>query len=270
MSVLTLANLPALYTWITIAVGGLGAGIVAGIFGIGGGTIIVPLLVSLGFSPTQAVGTSTITIFFAASSGTYQNWRTGKLNPRLIVGLGIPAIFCTQLGVWLTQVIPSAWLIWGFAGYLVGNAYLVQVRSHLAKQAKAQSPITGRDKQPDIWQEFLIGAIAGVLSGLFGVGGGIVLVPLQVWLLNSPIKPAIRNSLGAVMIIGIAGCLGHTVSGNVRWLEGLVLAGISVLGAQVGSRLLTHLGERFVSLSLTIYLLILAIYMLYQGIVTIS
>jgi len=100
------------------------------------------------------------------------------------------------------------------------------------------------------------------------VGGGVVLVPLQVWLLQAPIKPAIRHSLGAVMIIGIAGCLGHTLSGNVRWLEGLALAGLSMVGVQIGSSLLTHLSDRFVSLALTSYLFSLALYMVYQGVVS--
>jgi len=256
-----------LYTVSIIAIGGLGAGIVAGIFGIGGGTIIVPLLVSLGLTPVQAVGTSTITIFCAASSGTWHNWRTGNLDGRLILGLGLPAIFCAQLGVWLAQAIPARLLIWGFAGYLVVNAYIVQLRSRLAKLAP---DMPSAESKRGLWQEWLIGAIAGVLSGLFGVGGGVVLVPLQVILLVSPIKPAIRNSLGAVMIIGIAGCLGHSLSGNVRWLEGLALASLSVLGAQIGTRILVHLRERFVSLALTGYLLALAVYMLYQGIVTVS
>lgn len=258
-----------LYTVSIIAIGGLGAGIVAGIFGIGGGTIIVPLLVSLGLNPIQAVGTSTITICFAASSGTWHNWRTGNLDGRIILGLGLPAIFCAQVGVWLAQAIPPRVLIWGFAGYLVVNAYMVQLRASLAKLAREQ-----QQDQPlprnKVWQEWVIGAIAGVLSGLFGVGGGVVLVPLQVILLEAPIKPAIRHSLGAVMIIGIAGCLGHSLSGNVRWLEGLALAGLSVLGAQIGTRILVHLRDRFVSLALTVYLLTLAVYMLYQGIVAVS
>jgi Predicted permeases len=263
------------YTVSIIAIGGLGAGIVAGIFGIGGGTIIVPLLVSLGFSPTQAVGTSSITIFCAASSGTWHNWRAGNLEGKAILGLGIPAIFCAQVGVWLAQTIPPRFLIWGFAGYLVVNAYMVQLRAGLTKLAVDQP----QDQPPDqpmprtkrgVWQEFMIGAIAGVLSGLFGVGGGVVLVPLQVILLESPIKPAIRYSLGAVMIIGIAGCLGHSIGGNVRWLEGLALAGLSVAGAQIGTRILVYLREQFVSLALTAYLLALAVYMLYQGIVIVS
>jgi uncharacterized membrane protein YfcA len=253
-----------LYPVSIIAIGGLGAGIVAGIFGIGGGTIIVPLLVALGFTPAQAVGTSTITIFCAASSGTWQNWRAGNLNGRVMLGLGLPAIFFTQLGVWLAQTIPPRLLIWGFAGYLVGSAYMVQLRANLAKLV---SPEQSHAKS-GVGRELLIGAIAGVLGGLFGVGGGVVLVPLQVWLLQAPIKPAIRHSLGAVMIIGIAGCLGHTLSGNVRWLEGLALAGLSMVGVQIGSSLLTHLSDRFVSLALTSYLFSLALYMVYQGVVS--
>ncbi len=258
-----------LYTVSIIAIGGLGAGVVAGIFGIGGGTIIVPLLVSLGLTPIQAVGTSTITIFCAAGSGTWHNWRTGNLDSRVILGLGLPAIFCAQLGVWLAQVTAPRILIWGFAGYLVFNAYMVQLRAGLAKLAREQQQDQPMPKNK-VGQEWLIGAIAGVLSGLFGVGGGVVLVPLQVILLEAPIKPAIRHSLGAVMIIGIAGCLGHSLSGNVRWLEGLALAGLSVLGAQIGTRILIHLRERFVSLALTVYLLTLAVYMLYQSIVAVS
>lgn len=93
--------------WSGLVIGGLVAGVLAGFLGIGGGTVLVPLLVALGLAPVQAVATSSLAIVITAGSGSLQNWRMGYLDPRRVLFLGLPALATAQLEfIWLIAWLP--------------------------------------------------------------------------------------------------------------------------------------------------------------------
>lgn len=237
---------------------GLGAGVLAGLFGIGGATIVVPLFLSLNFSPLQAIGTASLSIVCASASGTWQNWRTGKLNIPKIWRLAVPAVVTVQLGVVLAKLSPPLWLLLGFASYLLINAWLVELRTRFGAWQ-------GKQGRVSLVQEITIGSLTGLLSGLFGVGGGMVLVPLQLVLLKEPVKSAICDSLAVVTLTGIVACLGHGWAGNVVWLEGILVAGAGAIGAQLGTRILPHLSDRLVTRMLQAFLGCLAVYTIHKA-----
>lgn len=110
-----------------------------------------------------------------------------------------------------------------------------------------------------------IGLLAGILAGLFGVGGGIVMVPLQMLFLKEGIKDAIRTSLGAIALISIWAVGRHALSGNVLWLAGIYLGIGGICGAQLGTRLLPKLPDNVVSLLFRGLLVLLAMYMASQA-----
>ena len=91
---------------LVLAIGGLVSGVMAGLLGIGGGVILVPLLVSLGNEPIKATATSSLAIVITSVSGSIQNWRMGYFNLKKILYLGIPALITAQLGVFLAIKIP--------------------------------------------------------------------------------------------------------------------------------------------------------------------
>jgi uncharacterized protein len=92
--------------WLFLAGGGLVSGILAGLLGIGGGIILVPLLVTLGYTTVQAVATSSLVIVISSISGSLQNWRMGYFDLQRVVYLGLPAIITAQAGVYLANRIP--------------------------------------------------------------------------------------------------------------------------------------------------------------------
>ena len=108
--------------------------------------------------------------------------------------------------------------------------------------------------------------MAGALSGLFGVGGGVVMVPLQMLILGEDIKAAVRTSLGAIVGIAVSGLVQHTLNGNVLWLPGLTLGVGGIIGAQFGTRLLPKIPERSVSLMFRLLLIALSIYMIIRAV----
>lgn len=256
--------------WILL-LGGLIAGLLSGLLGIGGGSIMVPLLVSQGFSPVTAVGTSTLAIALIAISGTVQNARMGYFDWQKVLSLGVPSILTAQLGAYLANRLPAANLLFAFGVMLLINIYLMYLRRQLITQIGVSGSQDNRvsQSQPQGIGRMLIclltGAAAGLLAGLFGVGGGIIMVPLQVLFLAEPIKTAIQTSLGVIIMTAISASLGHFRAGSVVVSAGLILALGGIIAAQGSARLLPRLGDRAVMALFNGLILILAGYTFYQA-----
>ena len=110
-------------------------------------------------------------------------------------------------------------------------------------------------------QLLAIGLAGGVLSGLLGVGGGIVMVPLLVIWAGYAQRDAHAMSLGAIVPISVAGVLTYGLAGEVRLPEALALAVGAVAGARVGAGLLSRLGDRPLKLAFGSFLVAVAILM---------
>lgn len=266
-----------------LAATGLFAGVLAGFLGIGGGTVLVPLLLTLGCEPVQAVATSALSIVITASSGSIQNWRMGYLNFKQVLGIGLPALLTAQLGAFLADKFPEHWLLVAFGLLLLLNIYLVEVRKRITARKKIEEE--GREnleeapkdlqnrqdarstvnKNRDIISRIATGSAAGLLAGLFGVGGGVIMVPLQILLLDETIKRAIQTSLGVIVITAISATAGHAIRGNVLWEYGLILGFGGLLGAQFSTRFLPKLPEKVVSLAFRGLLAILSVYIFWEA-----
>jgi uncharacterized protein len=244
-----------------LVISGLFSGILAGFLGIGGGTVLVPLLVTLGYTPVQAIATSSLAILITSISGTVQNWRMGYIDFKRVLLLGIPALVTAQLGVYLANVFPSYILLSAFGILLLLNIYLLELRKGLTS-GRLQ---TQEQRFNPTFAKIFTGGTAGILAGLFGVGGGVIMVPLQILLLGEPIKLAIQTSLGVIVLTAISATIGHTVSGNILFVEGIILGTGGLLGAQFSTRFLPKLPDRVVLLAFRTLLAILAIYMFWQA-----
>ncbi|MEG4631326.1 sulfite exporter TauE/SafE family protein [Microcoleus sp. AR_TQ3_B6] len=268
---------------------GLFAGILAGFLGIGGGTVIVPLLVALNYAPVQAVATSGLSIVITAISGSIQNWRMGYLSLSQVAGIGFPAVITAQIGAYLAGIFPPYLLLLAFGLLLWLNIYLIEVRKSITAKQKAEAeqgelggqggegenpqlPITNYQLpnnskilfHPTL-AKIATGSAAGLLAGLFGVGGGVIMVPLQILLLGESIKTAIQTSLGVIVITAISATAGHAARGNILWVAGLILGGGGLLGVQVSTRFLPRLPERIVSFAFRSLLAVLSIYVFWQA-----
>jgi uncharacterized protein len=249
-------------TLLLLVVIGFFTGIVAGILGIGGGVLIVPILTLWHISLVQATATSLVGVLLSAISGSYQNWRQGRLNGPAALGLALFGMPTAVLGAGLGSKLPNAWLAFGFAALMVLTIYLLDLKRRLAQQYQATESLLAK---PDLRSTAGIGLLTGMLSGLFGIGGGAVMVPLQMLLLSEPIKSAVRTSLGAIILISIAGLAKHTGDGNVLWPPGVSLAIGGIVGAQIGTRILPHLSDQLVNLLFRLLLVLLALYMVWKG-----
>ncbi len=108
----------------------------------------------------------------------------------------------------------------------------------------------------------LIGTLAGVFSALFGVGGGIVIVPLLVLWLGYGEHEATGTSLAAIAVIAVFGALGHAAYGNVRLGDGLLVGLPAVVGVVIGTKFQQRLSGRAISLSFAALLVVVAVVLL--------
>ena len=259
--------------YLILIVAGLLAGVLAGFLGIGGGTVMVPVMVALGLSGVQAVGTSTLAILVIALAGSVQNWRMGYLNLNNVLLLGLPAVITSFLGTALANYFPEYILLAAFGLFLLFNIYLIGVKKRVVFYAKQQQGSEAVDFSPQeeslpmnpLMARGIIGGTAGFLAGLFGVGGGVVMVPLQILLLKEDIKTAIQTSLGAIVITALSACVWHSLNNNVQFATGLILGLGGVVGVQVSTRFLPQLPDRVVAFMFRALLAFLSVYFFYKA-----
>ena len=245
-----------------LTVGGLVAGIISGLLGIGGGVVLVPILVLLGFEADRAVATSSLAVVIIAFSGSLQNWRMNQLDFKRILPLGLPALVTAQFGATLAEFFPAYILLTTFGLMLFVSIYLITISKSL-KTNKSHS------KQTSKFNPTLIrigtGSAAGMLAGLFGMGGGSIMVPSQVIFLGEPIKLAVQTSLGVVVINSLSSTISHFIYNNVVFKAGFLLGTGGILGAQISTRILPKLPERLISFLFRALLTGLSIYVFSQA-----
>jgi len=252
------------FSWLILVAGGLVSGVIAGLLGIGGGIITIPLLVTLGYTPVQAIATSSLAIVITSISGSLQNWWMGYFDFKRVIYLGIPAFLTTGIGVYLANKIPPYIILFTFGIILLANIYLIDLRKQLAsKEGENTAPAFN-----PVLSKLGTGGAAGILAGLFGLGGGTIMVPLQILLLGEEIKVAIQTSLGVIVITALAACTGHTLEGNILFIQGIILGCGGLLGVQLSTRTLPKIPDASVSFALRLFLGILSIYIFWEAWIT--
>lgn len=213
----------------------IAAGLLAGLTGGGGGMFFVPVLIFAGLPVVQALETSNLGILITSASGTLTNARHGLVPWRRVLWLGIPAIIVAPLGAWFAIHLPGKLLI---AGFILMN--LINIVLTGRKQAEHEHHDQG--KVPTALEYAATGGSGGLLAGLFGIGGGLIVVPLQILWLSTPIKVAARASLAVIMLSSAAAVIGHSLlDGNIHWATGILLGIGGIIGAPLGTLLLRRI-----------------------------
>ncbi len=241
-----------------LALGGLTAGILAGLLGIGGGVLMVPLLLVFGINVDQAAATSLLAILITATTGSLQNWRMGYLQPKNILLLALPAIALVIVGTEVGGLLAEYWRRTAFGTLLLANIYLVSVKKRIATTAhvRQMSPLVAR---------LITGSSSGFMAGLFGVGGGVIMVPLQILLMHTSMKNAVRNSLAVISLTALIACIHNGLKGDIVYGAGLMLGLGGLVGVQISTRFLPKLPERVVSWLFRTLLCVLSAYVFWQA-----
>ena len=216
---------------------GLGSGVLAGLFGVGGGILMTPgIQVLLAASPIVALATPLPAIFPTALAGALAYRRGGELDMRAAAWLVGPGLAGAVLGAWLTDHIDTTMLLLVTALLLGWQAVaIIRTARRPGRRAvrEASAPILGG-----------IGAVAGFVSGLLGIGGGLVMVPLLAGWLGMPLKRALGTSLLVIVALVVPGTIVHAALGHIDWGICLALILGGVPGARLGAALALGAKER--------------------------
>jgi uncharacterized membrane protein YfcA len=223
--------------------------VLSGLLGIGGGVILIPAMVYLlGMNQHRAHGTSLAVmspvVLFSAifySRHGFVNWVVAiELMVGGIIGAAIGARICNRL---------SAGNLRGYFGLLVGFVGIRMlygaVVAHMGVQTHhAAVPVLSGSTTCGGALVVLVGVVTGTLSGLFGIGGGIIMVPVLVLAFGFTQLQAQGVSLAVIIPVSISGALIHSAQGNVRWNSAFWLGAGGVLGGLIGSCIaVKHLPE---------------------------
>lgn len=279
--------------FIAAAVVGLVVGVLSGLLGIGGGTMMVPVFrLGFGLEAIQATATSLFTIIPTSLSGCVTHVRNKTCIVPIGVAAGVGGALTSPVGVWLASMSP-AWLIMLAAALIIGYSAFNMLRKALKKPkaapAQAAAARTGANvpeasaadangtpadmapvaahaessafsvERKHLFMGVAIGLTAGLASGYVGVGGGFIMVPMFLSLLSLPMKKTSGTSLIAVTILAIPGVIEQAMLGHIDFVAGIAMAVGSIPGAVLGAQLMKRVPERALRIFFGVFLLIMAV-----------
>ncbi len=211
---------------ILLAVIGLGVGTLSGFFGIGGGTVMVPLLLLLGMEMKVAVGISVMQMAFSSIFGSYLNHRKGSLEVGEGIYVGLGGFVGGYLSGYLTAEVPDSVLEYTFIFFVLFALYRLLAAPELHPDTESKS-------LPK-WLLFTIGVGIGIIAISIGVGGAIILIPILSGFLHYPIKKAVSAGLFFVVFSSVAGLLGRLLHGEIDLMDGAIISVASLFGVYLG------------------------------------
>ncbi|WP_077617066.1 sulfite exporter TauE/SafE family protein [Bacillus sinesaloumensis] len=214
---------------------GLSIGIMSGFFGIGGGFILTPTLILLGFSPVTAIATSLLYTVATSLSGVTAHFRLNNIKWETSIIIGISGIIATQLAHPFVILLERYQL----ENTVIPLMYLALILYFSISILVSKSP---SKEQPTSKTEYsyikivLIGLFAGFISTALGVGGGFIIVPLLISILSYQTKYAVGTSLLSVFMIVAAGFTTYASSVQLDYaIIGILIVG-ALIGGQIGAK----------------------------------
>ncbi len=275
-----------------LCLGGL-VGFLSGLFGVGGGFLLTPLLIMFGIPPTVAAASDSNQIVAASASGTYAHYRLGNVDFKMGLFLLAGGVIGGSLGVYLVKLLRSM----GNADFaikityvamlaIIGGYMFVESLQSLKKAPLFEETRSQPQKPPSSYARLmarlplkmdfarsgirislimplLLGALVGILAAIMGVGGGFIMVPIMVYLLRMPMHVVVGTSLFQIFFT----CVNVTimqayVNHTVDFVLALILLIGSSSGAQIGARISRKLKGDQIKILLAIIILVVMVQML--------
>ena len=253
--------------WIVILGMGLGVGFLSGLFGVGGGFLLTPLLVFYGIPSGVAVATTLSHITASSISGAVTQWKKRAIDFKMAGVMLAGGLVGTGVGVWLFAIMRRAGQMdlvvsltyvpmLGIIGGIMLRESLRTLRAQRSGNAPARIhpvnhvwihglPLKARFRQSRLYisviPPIVIGFLVGAMSAIMGVGGGFIIIPAMIYLLRMPTNVVIGTSL--VQIIGVA-IVTTLLQATSNYAVDIVLAAILVVGGVVGAQFGVRAGAK--------------------------
>ena len=275
---------------------GILVGLLSGIFGVGGGFLMTPLLIMIGIPPTVAAASDSNQIVGASTSGTLAHYRLGNVDFKMGILLLIGGVTGGTVGVQIIKILRALGnadflikityvLMLGFVGSYMFLESLQAIRKKKAAQAV---PVAKESKYARLlgrlpWQMDFptsgvrlsvlmplgLGVFVGILAAIMGVGGGFIMVPVMVYLLRMPMHVVVGTSLFQILFTCIDVTIMQAYSNHtVDFVLALILLLGSTLGAQFGAKISKKLGGDQLKILLASIVLLVMVKMLLSLLLT--
>lgn len=270
-----------LLEWVILILIGLLGGTIGSLVGLGGGIIIVPALLFMAtafpeyshITPQVAVGTSLILVIITALSSTISYTRQKRIDYAsawpFFMASGPGAI----VGAYLTNFLSPRPFFVAFGVIMILNALITQFRDRFKSNPvkwDVKREFTDRNgniyrygyHRPTLW---IGGFLIGILSSLFGIGGGSFLVPMMVVLFQFPPHVAVATSMFIIFLSSIVGSITHFIHDNIDWMAVLLIAPGAWFGGQLGAWISARISGKWLMIGFRIVILMVAVRMIMQG-----
>ena len=236
-------------------IAGLAIGVLSGTLGIGGGTVMVPVFkLGFGLSAIGATATSLFAIIPTSVTGAITHLRQKTCVPKLGVLAGIAGACMSPIGVQLASMSPGWAIMLAAAIVIIYSSFTMLKKALKAPKRKAPSRKSGAKAVPEplpdidlgkkVYLGLPIGAVAGLVAGYVGVGGGFLMVPMFLSLLGLDMKRASGSSLVAIGILCVPGAVLQILYGNVAIITAIAVVAGSIPGAVLGAKAAKYIPER--------------------------
>ncbi len=235
---------------IELIVAGVVVGAISGFFGVGGGTILVPTLLYLGFDMKEAIGISVIQMVFSSLYGSYLNYKKGSLKVSSTIFFGIGGAIGAMGSGYIVHHLSSKTLSLIFLAVIFFAIY----RFFQSNEEDKKEPVENRALY------LLIGVLIGLFATSIGIGGALILTPVMVGFLHHKLKSAVSAALFFVVFSSISGLISLSLYGHIDFQSGLIVGIASLLGVYIGIHFAHKTdSKRHKKLILILYFIILAL-----------
>ena len=247
---------------------GFAMGVLSGLFGVGGGVISQPGMRLLGLEPLIVIGTALPVIIPGAASGARRYRREGLIRWPAVVATVPAGLVAAVVGSaaaehvpgdgHLLQLFTAALLL--LSSYRMGRTEPPVAANEPRAEADApEAPASEPEGSETVARYASIGVVAGGLSGLLGIGGGVIMVPAFVHFARLEVKAAIATSLVCVGLFAIPGSITHALLGHVDWRVAAALIVGVIPGARLGAALAIRATDRRLRVTVATFLAITAV-----------
>ncbi|MCX2715181.1 sulfite exporter TauE/SafE family protein [Mycolicibacterium sp. J2] len=219
-------------------------GVLLGLLGGGGSILAVPALVYvLGLGIEQAIPMSLIVVGTASAVGVLPKIRAGQVQWRLAAVFALAGIPATFIGSLIGKQLPQSVLLLGFAAVMVlAGVRMLQENASTGTACKIGD--SGINWRRCASRSIPAGFVVGLLTGLFGVGGGFLIIPALVLMLGVEMPVAIGTSLVIIVVNSAAGILSHLSGTSIDWTIAAAFVGTAIIGSLIAGHLGTRLDHR--------------------------
>ena len=236
---------------------GLSAGTLGSIIGVGGGIIITPVLTLLGLPPSTIASTSIFAVTASSISSNISYSKKNLINYKIGIKIGIFSIPGAVLGAIFSNYVSNNEFKIYFAVLLIVTGIYIIIKNKITANKRYNRDKD--EKRRNFLFIYCISFFAGIVSSFFGVGGGIIFVPILLMIMQMNMINASPTSQFIILISSIVGVISHSILQHPAYDYVIPLMLGSVLGAQIGVRLFNVINERFLRIIFGIVLISVAV-----------